>query len=705
MIEGDGGAFGVGSNRWGDMRLACDTGGTFTDLIVEYDDGTVKMFKASTVPSDPAQGVLDAAAAAAADEGATLDNFLGRCELIVHGTTHAINAIITGRTAKTALLTTAGHPDILTLREGGRSEPFNFKIAYPAPYIPRALTFEVSERVNASGQIVEALDNLALKRTLDELAGAGVEAVAVCLLWSIANPVHELRVGEAIERRFPEMPFTLSHQVNPTLREYRRASSAAIDASLKPLMSRYLGGLVARLTSSGFKGRALVLTSQGGMMDAAELAKQPIHAINSGPSMAPIAGRYYANLSSSLPVAIVADTGGTTYDVSVVRRGRIPKSRETWIGNPYRGHMTGFPSIDIKSVGAGGGSIATVDAGGVLHVGPRSAGSVPGPVCYGAGGKEPTLTDASLVLGHLDPDYFLGGRMKLDIVAAQQAIDDFIAKPLGLGLMEAAVSIVEVATENMVQAIEEITINQGIDPSEAALIGGGGAAGFNSVFIARRLQSPLLIMPETGAALSCAGALMSDLRDEFRSMFFIRSSEWKAEAVNNVLNELRERCWAFIDRAGKSRESARVEFAVEARYQGQVWEIEIPVRVENFSAPHELDALVQDFHAHHQEVFAVRDEHSAIEFVCWTAAVSVGLRDKPVGRLTLTGSQRNGNAVRHAYFRDVGLVETPVIPMGTLVPGEELRGPAIVETPFTTIVIDPRASFLLEASGSLLIKP
>ncbi|MBW5435759.1 hydantoinase/oxoprolinase family protein [Bradyrhizobium canariense] len=687
------------------MRLACDTGGTFTDLIVEYDDGAVKMFKAATVPSDPAQGVIDAAAVAAADEGASLRDFLGRCELLVHGTTHAINAIITGRTAKTALLTTAGHPDILTLREGGRSEPFNFRIAYPAPYIPRALTFEVKERVNSAGAIVEPLDEAALARTIHELSDSGAEAVAVCLLWSIANSAHELRIGEALRAQLPHVPFTLSHQVNPTLREYRRASSAAIDASLKPLMSRYLGGLVNRLTENGFGGRALVLTSQGGMMDADELAKQPIHAINSGPSMAPIAGRYYAGLNSSLPVAIVADTGGTTYDVSVVRRGRIPKTRETWIGNPYRGHMTGFPSIDIKSVGAGGGSIASVDAGGVLHVGPKSAGSVPGPVCYSAGGKEPTLTDASLVLGHLDPDYFLGGRMKLDIDAAQSVINEKIAKPLGLSLMEAASSIVEVATENMVQAIEEITINQGIDPSEAALIGGGGAAGFNSVFIARRLQSPLLIMPETGAALSCAGALMSDLRDEYRSMFFVRSSEWKAEAVNAVLGELRQRCFEFLERAGKTRESGHIEFAVEARYQGQVWEIEIPVHVNLFATQEDLDALVEDFHVHHREVFAVRDDHSAVEFVCWTAAVSAGLRKKPLGRLQIAARKLGEKSVRQAYFRDAGLVETPVVSMANLKPGVVASGPAVVETPFTTIVIDPGASYWLEESGSLLIKP
>jgi N-methylhydantoinase A len=687
------------------MRLACDTGGTFTDLIVEDDVGAIKMYKASTVPSDPVQGVLNAAAAAAEDRGMSLVEFLGRCELLIHGTTHAINAIITGRTAKTALLITAGHPDVLVLREGGRAEPFNFHVPYPAPYIPRAMTFEVPERVNAAGSIVTALDEDAVLKVLDAVEAAGAEAIAVCLLWAIANPAHELRIGELIRKRLPGLPFTLAHELNPTLREYRRASSSAIDASLKPLMGRYLGGLMASLKASGFGGRTLVLTSQGGMMDAGELAKQPIHALNSGPSMAPVAGRFYASTDSDLSVAIVADTGGTTYDVSLVRRGRIPKTRETWIGAPFRGHMTGFSSIDIKSVGAGGGSIARVDAGGMLHVGPQSAGSVPGPVCYKAGGVEPTLTDACLVLGYLDPEFFLGGRMALDVGAARRAIEDRIATPLNLGLLQAASAIVEVATENMVQAIEEITINQGIDPREAALIGGGGAAGFNSVWIARRLRCPLLVMPETGAALSAAGALMSDLRDEYREMYFATSDAWSAEAANRVLAKLEEKCLAFIERVGASRSSARIEFAVEARYAGQVWEIEVPLHEARFSGHDSLVALLDDFHAHHEEVFAVRDPTSAVEFVGWTASVACPIRNQALGRLQY-GKVRSGAAkTRTAFFSDVGPVETPVMELASLSIGDVKRGPAIVETPFTTIVIDPRASFSHAESGSLLINP
>lgn len=686
------------------MRFACDTGGTFTDLIVEDDHGGLHMYKAATTPADPVKGVLDALALAAEDMDLPLADLLARGDMLIHGTTHAINAIITGNTAKTAFLTTAGHPDILVLREGGRIEPFNFVAPYPEPYIPRALTFEVPERIDSAGAIYTPLDEAAVVAIAAELKAREVEAVAVCLLWSIYNPVHELRVGELLEEHLPGVPYSLSHRLNPVLREYRRASSTAIDASLKPLMSRYLGGLTARLGEAGFSGRTLVLTSQGGMLDAGDLAQIPIHAINSGPSMAPIAGRHYARLDSDAPNVIITDTGGTTYDVSLVRQGRIPLTKETWIGQRFRGHMTGFPSIDIKSVGAGGGSIAWVDAGGLLHVGPQSAGAVPGPVCYGAGGVEPTMTDACLTLGYVDPDYFLGGTMQLDAGAAARAIEDKVANPLDISVQDAAAAIVSVATENMVQAIADITVNQGIDPADSVLIGGGGAAGLNSVFIARRLGCPTLLIPETGAALSAAGALMSDLTNEYRATFFTTSGEFDRPGVNRVLEELREQCQIFIDGPGASAASHAIEYTVEARYASQVWEIEVPLDNGAFTDDAQLAALVEDFHAMHEQIFAIRDPGSVIEFVSWTATARCRLREGDGGRLE-SGGGRTVSGGRKIYFSDAGEVEAVLYDFETMAPDVEHQGPAIIESPFTTVVADGDTTFQRTASGSLLMRP
>jgi N-methylhydantoinase A len=687
------------------MRFAVDTGGTFTDLIVEDDDGGLHMFKAATTPDDPIRGVLDSLQVAADGMGMELGDLLAKGSLFIHGTTHAINAIVTGNTAKTAFLTTEGHRDILVFREGGRMEPFNFTVPYPEPYIPRALSFEIPGRILADGSEMRGFDEVATRTVLTTLREKDVEAIAVCLLWSIVNPAHEERLGALIEEMLPGVPYTLSHRLNPSLREYRRASSAAIDASLKPQMQSYMKNLTGRLAEAGFGGRVLIVTSQGGVMDAADIAESPIHLINSGPSMAPVSGRYFAATDEGYDTAVIADTGGTTYDVSLVRRGRIPWTRETWIGQPYRGHMTGFPSVDVKSIGAGGGSIAWVDEGGMLHVGPQSAGAVPGPACYGAGGTLPTVTDASLVLGHLDPDFFLGGAMKLDLAAARSAIETHVAGPTGLSVEEAATAVIAIATENMVQAIVDITVNQGIDPNSAVLIGGGGAAGLNSTLIGRRLNSPRVVIPEVGAALSAAGAMMSDLTSQSRRTFFVTSGRFDFDGVNRVLADLEAQCQAFIAGPGQGSLSQEIEFFAEARYPDQVWEIEVPLAGARFQGPDDVAALVQAFHRVHEDIFAIADPQSGVEVVGWTASVKCRLRESVNASLVARDVERGADRTRAVYFPGVGSTQAVVRRFEAMRVGETLAGPAIIESPFTTVVIDPGATAERRASGSISIVP
>ena len=687
------------------MRFAVDTGGTFTDLIVEDDDGGLHMFKAATTPDDPIRGVIDSLENAAAGLGTDLAGLLGQGELFIHGTTHAINAIVTGNTAKTAFLTSQGHRDILVFREGGRMEPFNFTVPFPQPYVPRALTFEVPGRMLADGSEMTPFDEAAVLQIIEQLKKHQVEAVAVCLLWSIVNSAHEDRVGELLAAHLPGVPYTLSHVLNPSLREYRRASSAAIDASLKPLMSAYMHNLSGRLLDAGFGGRVLIVTSQAGVMDAEDIAESPIHLINSGPSMAPVSGRYFARVDEQSDTAVIADTGGTTYDVSLVRRGGIPWTRETWIGEPYRGHMTGFPSVDVKSIGAGGGSIAWVDDGGMLHVGPHSAGAVPGPACYGQGGDKPTVTDAALVLGYLDPEFFLGGAMALDIAGARTTLNKDVAQPMGLSLEDAAAAVISIATENMVQAIVDITVNQGIDPREAMLIGGGGAAGLNSIAIARRLGSPRAIIPEVGAALSAAGAMMSDLTSQYRRTLFTTSEAFDRAAVNQLLDQLEASCQRFIDGPGTGAIETSIEFFAEARYPEQVWEIEVPIESGRFNSGDDVTALVEAFHDAHQDIFAINDPGSGIEVVSWTAAVKCRLRESESGTLVAANTTTAIEGSRKAYFGGIGFVDAAVRRFETMAVGEILAGPAIIESPFTTVVVDPGATAERRASGSLSIDP
>jgi N-methylhydantoinase A len=685
--------------KWMDVRFAVDTGGTFTDLVVERADGSIEMYKAPTTPVDPVEGVIDSLTIAAQASGEKLADYLARGVLLVHGTTHAINAIVTGATAQTAFLTTAGHPDTLVFREGGRMEPFNFTVPYPEPFIAKRHTFEVRERVMVDGSVRIPLDRPALIATLQHLKQQEIEAIAVCLLWSIVNPEHELKVGELIETYLPGVPYTLSHKINPAIREYRRASSTAIDASLKPVMGRYMRSLDTRLRQCGFVGRLLIVTSQGGVIDAVAAAEAPVNLVNSGPSMAPVAARAYGTAHND--TLIVGDAGGTTFDVSLVRRGRIPKTRETWLGEPFRSPMTGMPSVDIKSIGAGGGSIAWVDPGGLLHVGPISAGAHPGPACYGRGGERATVTDAALVLGFIDPDFFLGGRMQLNRGAAIEALERTIAARLHLSVEAAAAAVMALATEHMVQAIMSITVNQGIDPTTATFVAGGGAGGLNCVAIGQRLGTPRVLVPETGAALAAQGALISDLTAHKQAMFHADSRRFEADAVNRVLSRLEEECTSFA--ANSHGRSTAIHWSTEARYPDQAWEIDVALAHNRFRGDADLARLVGDFHAVHQEIFAVSDPNSAIEMVGWNAEVRCQIGSGQPGRLSAPAGKAKLPA-RRVRFQQEGWQEVAVHRFEMLAEGVLIDGPAIVESGFTSIVIDPDARAARDRSGTLVIE-
>ena len=605
------------------LRLACDVGGTFTDLVVA-DGAELRLYKAATTPDDPTRGVFAAIALAAADLETDARALLGEVETFVHATTRAINAILTGTTARTAFLTTAGHRDILLLREGGRLDPYDNRRPFPRPYVPRALTFEVRERIGAAGEVVRPLDEDAVREVVARLGRERVEAIGVCLLWSIANPAHELRVGELISAHLPGVPFTLSHRLNPILREYRRASATCVDASLKPLMTSYLRGLAERLRAAGFAGRLMTVTSQGGVIDADEAAEAPIHVLNSGPAMAPVVGRHHARRDARAGDAIVADTGGTSFDVSLVRDGRIPWTNETWIGARFSGHMTGFPSVDAKSIGAGGGSILHLDAAGLLHVGPESAGAEPGPACYGRGATRPTVTDCAVVLGLLHPGTFLGGRMRLDGEAARRALDEAVARPLGVSVEAAGQAGLNILTQNMLGAIEEITVKQGIDPRRTVLIAGGGAAGFNAAAIGRRLGCRTTLFPELAAALSASGGILSDLVFSDARIRYVRSDAADPAAVAAVLDALAATAARFLAKSGDPADAA-IDYWVEARYPQQTWEIEVPLAWPNPDRVADIAALVDDFHAAHKALYAVADPASPVEFIAWRVRASANL--------------------------------------------------------------------------------
>ena len=677
------------------MRFAVDTGGTFTDLVVQADGGGLSIFKAPTTPDDPLRGVMDALGKAAQAHSRGLAELLDGGELIF-ATTRAINAILTGTVACTAFLTTRGHEDILVLREGGRTEPFDFTRAYPEPYVPRRLTRGVNERIDSSGAVVTALDEGEARRLVAELPPE-VEAIAVCLLWSIANPDHELRLAELIAEERPGVAYTLSHRLNPVLGEYHRASSTSIDASLKPLMSEHLSRLESELRSAGLTGSVLVATSGGGLMPASEVAAAPIHSLNSGPSMGPLAGRHHA---AGARTTIVADTGGTSYDLSVVQDGVIGRTSDSWIGPEFLGHPTGFPSIDVRSIGAGGGSIAWVDGAGLLQVGPRSAGSVPGPACYGRGGTDPTVTDASVVLGYLDPDRFLDGTMRLDEDAAADAVRSGVGEPLGIAVTDAAVAIVALATEHMVQAIDSVTVHQGIDPHGAVLVAGGGAAGLNSVAVARRLGCTRVVFPDTGATFSATGALVARLaRDVVRTMR-MSTDRFEADAANVLLEELEAEAARFLRDHGVT--DPVIERWAEARYPSQSWDLELPLPQPRFRSSEDVARMVEDFHVLHEQVFAIRDERSPLQVTSWRVRASDPVA-REMGSL-VSGLGQEAASERTVTLQDGERRTVPVVQLSALDAGKDLNGPAIVEAPSASIVVDAGTIARRTETGALEVE-
>ena len=686
-------------------RISVDTGGTFTDVVVADAAGKHTVGKALTTADRIFAGMRNAIANAAEQLDTDIEALLAATEVFIYGTTHSTNAIVTGNTAKTAALLTAGFPDTLVLREGGKFNPHDFSKDYPDPYIPRRHTFEIPERIDSEGKVVRKLDETATREILAQVAGKDFEAIAVCLLWSIVNPAHEQAVGKLIEEIIPGIPYTLSHRLIPIVREYRRASTTVIDASLKPLMQKHLVQMEQDLRDAGYGGEILISTSSGGCMHVDELIERPIFTVKSGPSMAPVAGRTFATLEDFGNDVIVCDTGGTTFDVGLVRDGELKYTRETWLGGEYTGHLVANSSVDMRSIGAGGGSIAWIDAGGLLQVGPQSAGSMPGPACYGNGGNAPTVTDAALTLGYIDPEYFLGGKMPLDVAAARRVVGE-LGEQLGLTPERTAYSIMTLANDLMIKAIQDITVSEGFNPQHSAIVAGGGAAGLNIMPIARELGCERVILPRTASALSACGMQFSDINFEHSASRVTTSRHFDRDGVNRALEAIDAELNRFV--AGleeKVKASAVIDYSVEARYHTQVWELDVPLPVRRFHGQEDIEKLVFAFHEVHERVLAVRDEQSAVECLNWKGRVRLQLQ-RPAAEASPVTSQVTSrpSTTRDAWFGGEEALPTPIYLEQDVPSGAFVEGPAIIELPNTTVVVYPGMRLRASAAGNYILE-
>lgn len=671
------------------FRIAVDTGGTFTDVVISSDGGTLGVGKALTTYGRVFDGFKASVDRAAETMGLTGDAVLEAADVIVYGTTHATNAVLTGRTARTALLVTEGFADTLTLREGGRRNVFDSRAPYPPPYIPRRLTFELRERISSDGEVLTELDEDHARGVISSLVDHGVEAVAVMLLWSIANDRHERRIGELIEELLPGVEYTLSVHANPSLREYRRASAASIDASLKRLMAAHLGDLRTDLQAADFQGDLMVVTSEGAVLDVDDVVARPVLTINSGPSMAPLAG---AASAPDADVVVVCDMGGTTFDVSLVEQGRVRHTREAWLGEPFVGHLTGLSSVAIQSIGAGGGSIAWIDSGGLLRVGPQSARSDPGPAAYGRGGELPTVTDACVVLGYL-PESF-GAGFDLDRDAATKAIEAHVAAHLRFTAIEAAQAIVDVSANHMASAIRQVTLEHGVDPRGALLVSGGGAGAMVAAALADLLDARQAVIPAAAGVLAAYGAHEAPIATEFTAPHFVDTSNLDAEALAKVLDDLDAQANAFEQRFATPGAVVKRTYFADARYPAQAWDLRVHLAERPEDSEVGARAIEDAFHQEHLHRNGTEDPGSRVEVLSWGIRAEIVQDGEKLASVTTTVDDHEVSTCAAVFGAQSAI--TPRYVASSLHAEQVIAGPAIVDSPTTTLVVPPGWSARLD---------
>jgi N-methylhydantoinase A len=672
-------------------RIGVDVGGTFTDLVAVDELGRASLAKVPSTPEDPSIGVLDGLGSLAAGLGFELPALLAQTERIVHGTTVATNALLEHKGAKVGLLTTEGHRDVIEMREGLKDDRYNLRLPPPEQLVPRRLRLGVRERLRADGRVEIPLDAASLDRAIDELVEEDVEAVAVCYLHAYRDPRHERATGEAIKRLLPGLYVSLSSDVLPQIKEYERVSTAVVNAYVGPALSRYLLKLEQRLTVAGFGGPTLIIQSHGGVAPIEESGRLAAGAVLSGPAGG-VAGSVYAARLLGEDNVIPFDMGGTSTDISLIVAGQPSLAASRRVA----GHTIALGSLDIASLGAGGGSIARVDAGGILHVGPESAGAVPGPACYGAGGDAATVTDANLVLGSLDPASFLGGRRHLDREAAEAAVDR-IAAALGIDRFAAARGIHRVVNTTMAEGVWLVSVRRGVDPRRFALLAFGGASGLHATEIARQLDLSRVVVPRVAPVLSAWGMLATDLRFEVARTHIGDTKALDGGTVKRLFEDME------ADGMGRLRLSfdgpARITRSVDMRYGEQVFEIAVPLDGVDWETADPLPQIVERFHRRHEELYtyALPDQETVL--VNARVTVSGILSALPQEPHLPEGPPATPRTERRTYLDD--WISAPVYDFDAVAPAQTIKGPAIVESAMTTVLLRPGEQATVTALGWL----
>jgi N-methylhydantoinase A len=681
-------------------RLGIDAGGTFTDLVLADQSGDVRLYKALSTPADPTRAIEEGMKLIADDLDESPAEIVSNSDLCINGTTVGLNALIQHKGGKTGLICTAGHEDSIEIRLGHKEDGYRYDPEYPAAImlVPRYLRKGVRERVISNGSIKTPLHEEDVRAACRFFIEEGVEAVAISFVWSVLNQSHERRAAEIVREMMPNVMLTVGSELYPQVREYTRTSTAVVNAYLAPILSRYVAAVDDYFHNLGAKYPVRYFQSNGGLGLGQAISERSVYAINSGPASAPQAGLFVTKPFKKKNV-ITIDMGGTSFDITLTRNGvtNINKNIDML---RYR---IGIPMIQVETLGAGGGSIGWIDSMGLLQVGPQSAGANPGPACYGRGGREPTVTDANLVLGYFNPKGLLGGRLPLDLERARKAIKT-IADPLGLSLERAAYGMFTIVNSNMVNGIRRVSVERGYDPRDFVLVGAGGATAAHITSLAGEIGIDTVILPKLASGLCAFGQIISDVKYNYMATSPLRLEGDAYATINRLFEQIEAQGVKHLAADGFAKSAIRIERSLDMRYVGQVHEC--TVEIGNFADDAKaLEKVKGAFHKRHEELYTYSEPHNAVEVVNIESTL-YGHVDKPQPPRVKRGVPPAKALVgrRKAIFAADGkLTDTPVYDGSRLGAGATIKGPAIIEEVTTTIVIEPKWSARLDVSGSYVI--
>ena len=680
--------------------LGCDIGGTFTDIVLRG-AGTVRTLKVSSTPDDYSRAILTAVR----EIRDTFGIAPGEIDAVVHATTVATNTILEHKGAKIALITTEGFRDVLEMRRLRIPVMYDLQYDKPAPLVPRRFRYELSERLGPRGEVKKPLDERQAREVARRLLEEGVESVAICLLHSYANPAHEQRAAELVREQLNGRAYiSLSSDILPEIREYERTSTAVVNAYIGPIVRHYVTSLSGQLRAAGVSGPLHIMQSNGGTMSAAAAAQKPAFLVESGPAAGVIACADIAR-SAGLANVISFDMGGTTAKAAIVEDGEPARTTEYEVGAGINvssklvkggGYAIKLPFIDISEIGAGGGSIVSLDAAGSIKVGPQSAGAVPGPACYGLGGKEATFTDAAVVLGYLNPDYLVGGKLRIDSRLSRDAIERKVAQPLGFDVQRAASGVYAIAVATMTRAVKAVSTYRGRDPRDFALVAFGGNGPVVAVAIARELQMRRVLIPPAPGVFSAAGLLFSNVEHTQQRSVFQQTTAVDAQRLEKLFAGLEAEVRGEMRKEGIADASVGVKRLADLRYTGQAFELTVPAETPDVAA---IEAA---FHAEHKRTYGHASEGDPVDLINIRVIASAAPESKEGFAERLKDAQVASpvQGRRQAYFEGKAM-DTPVLGRAAL--GKRMQGPLIVEEFDATCIVPPGASAELDAHGNIVI--